>query len=51
MNHILKDSIKRVHITDIRVEYRENGPAVALAALVFLFLGFFLEHTWKLRVP
>lgn len=33
------------------VEYRENGPVLALLALGFLFLGFFLEHTWKLRIP
>lgn len=33
------------------VEYRENAPVIALAALALFFLGFFLEHTWKLRVP
>ncbi len=33
------------------VEYRENGPALAVAALCFLMLAFLLEHTWKLRIP
>lgn len=49
------DDINRLETTSFEqpkyVEYRENGPAFALAALAFLFLGFFLEHTWKLRVP
>ena len=53
--HRVMEDINRLETTSFEqpkyVEYRENAPVIALAALALLFLGFFLEHTWKLRVP
>lgn len=33
------------------IEYREYAPALALAALALMLLGFAAECTWKLRLP
>ena len=49
------DEINKLETTSFEqpkfVEYRENGPKIALFALVFLLLGWILENTWKIRVP
>ena len=49
------DEINQLETTSFEqpkyVEYRENGPVIALFALLFLLLGCLLENTWKLRVP
>ena len=34
-----------------RVEYREQGPRLALLALALILLGWGLGRTWKLRLP
>ena len=49
------DEINKLETTSFEqpkfIEYRENGPSIALFALFFLLLGWMLENTWKIRVP
>lgn len=49
------DEINKLETTSFEqpkyVEYRENGPTLALFALFCLLLGWMLENTWKIRVP
>lgn len=33
------------------MEYKEYAPIIGLLALIFIFTGFFIENTWKLRLP
>jgi Ca-activated chloride channel family protein len=33
------------------MEYKEYAPIIGLLALIFIFIGFLSENTWKLRIP